>query len=129
MFEFTAIDSSLAMSDGVPLAFTLYRPVTDESVPVLLEALPYRKDDLLERVHYERFCTEFGFAVCRVDVRGTGSSGGLATDEYPLSELDDMASLIEWLAEQEWSNGSVGMFGWSYSGSIPCKWPPHARQR
>ncbi|MFC9838337.1 CocE/NonD family hydrolase [Rhodococcus sp. NPDC127530] len=116
MFEFTAIDSSLAMSDGVPLAFTLYLPVTDEPVPVLLEALPYRKDDLLERVHYERFCTEFGFAVCRVDVRGTGSSGGLATDEYPLSELDDMASLIEWLAGQEWSNGSVGMFGWSYSG-------------
>ncbi|MDF3306399.1 CocE/NonD family hydrolase [Rhodococcus sp. T2V] len=116
MFEFTAIDSSLAMSDGVPLAFTLYLPVTDEPVPVLLEALPYRKDDLLERVHYERFCTEFGFAVCRVDVRGTGSSGGLATDEYPLSELDDMAILIEWLAGQEWSNGSVGMFGWSYSG-------------
>ena len=78
---------------------------------MLLEALPYRKDDLLERVHYERFCTEFGFAVCRVDVRGTGSSGGLATDEYPLSELDDMAFLIEWLAGQEWSNGSVGMFG------------------
>ncbi|WAM12069.1 CocE/NonD family hydrolase [Rhodococcus sp. JS3073] len=116
MFEFTAIDSSLAMSDGVPLAFTLYLPVTGGPVPVLLEALPYRKDDLLERVHYERFCTEFGFAVCRVDVRGTGSSGGLATDEYPLSELDDMASLIEWLAGQEWSNGSVGMFGWSYSG-------------
>jgi uncharacterized protein len=104
------------MADGVMLAATLYRPVTDEPVPVLLEALPYRKDDMLERDHYARFAGEYGFAVCRLDVRGTGSSGGMATDEYPLTELDDLRTVIDWLAIQSWSSGSVGMFGWSYSG-------------
>lgn len=107
---------TLEMADGVTLAATLHRPITDEPVPALLEALPYRKDDMLERGLYETLATQYGFAVCRVDVRGTGSSGGLATDEYPVTELDDLNTVIEWLAAQDWSNGSVGMFGWSYSG-------------
>jgi predicted acyl esterase len=109
-------DITLEMADGVTLAATLFRPGTDEPVPVLLEALPYRKDDMLERDHYRRFAEEFGFAVCRVDVRGTGSSSGAATDEYPVEELADLNTVIEWLAAQLWSNGAVGMFGWSYSG-------------
>lgn len=115
-FSFTADDLRVAMRDGVSLAVTLYRPVTDARVPVLLEALPYRKDDLLERGEYERFAREYGFAVCRVDVRGTGSSGGPAVDEYPDSEVDDLVEVIDWLAGRDWCNGSVGMFGWSYSG-------------
>jgi predicted acyl esterase len=65
---------------------------------------------------YERLCEEFGFAVARVDLRGTGSSDGLATDEYPPQELDDLADAIAWLAEAEWSTGRVGMWGTSYSG-------------
>ncbi|OBC01779.1 hypothetical protein A5784_16820 [Mycobacterium sp. 852013-50091_SCH5140682] len=109
-------DIALPMSDGITLAATLYRPVTDEPVPALLEALPYRKDDMLERDHYERLAIEYGFAVCRVDVRGTGSSGGAAVDEYPAQELEDLNTVIAWLAGQLWSNGAVGMFGWSYSG-------------
>ena len=36
----------IAMSDGVALAATLYLPDTSEPQPCLLEALPYRKDDL-----------------------------------------------------------------------------------
>lgn len=116
MYTMFTEDRGIEMADGVTLAVTLYRPVVDEPVPVLLEALPYRKDDNLERHHYEEFATRYGFAVCRVDVRGTGSSGGPATDEYPVTELDDLTMVIEWLASQDWSNGAVGMFGWSYSG-------------
>jgi hypothetical protein len=54
--------------------------------------------------------------VCRLDLRGTGSSGGTATDEYPDAERSDLRAAIEWLATQTWSNGRVGMFGTSYSG-------------
>src|SRR5919198_4603303 len=36
------------LSDGTRLATTLYLPDTAEPVPCLLEALPYRKDDLTE---------------------------------------------------------------------------------
>ena len=108
----------VTISDGTRLATTLYLPAVDEPVPCLLEALPYRKDDLTAtyRPEYLRLRDEHGYAVARVDVRGTGSSDGLATDEYPESEQRDLAELIGWLAAQSWCTGSVGMFGTSYSG-------------
>ena len=70
------------------LAATLYLP--DEAAgpqPCLLEALPYRKDDLTSSYaeSYGRLRDEHGYAVCRLDLRGTGSSAGDATDEYPAS--------------------------------------------
>ena len=84
----------------------------------VLEALPYRKDDLTAsyRGEYRRLADEGGFAVARVDLRGTGSSEGIATDEYPPEEQTDLAEVIAWLAAQPWSNGRVGMYGTSYSG-------------
>ncbi len=66
--------------------------------------------------------------MCRVDLRGTGSSGGDATDEYPAQERTDLAAVIAWLAEQDWCDGNVGMFGTSYSGfnslQVACERPP-----
>jgi predicted acyl esterase len=108
----------VALADGTRLAVTLYLPVLDGPVPCLLEALPYRKDDLTAtyRPEYLRLRDQHGYAVARVDVRGTGSSDGIATDEYPESEQRDLAELIGWLADQPWCTGSVGMFGTSYSG-------------
>ena len=86
--------------------------------PVVLEALPYRMDDLTATYasEYERLCEEGGFAVCRLDVRGTGSSAGIARDEYTQGEHADICDVIAWLAAQEWSNGRVGMYGTSWSG-------------
>jgi predicted acyl esterase len=111
-------DVWIPMSDDTRLAATLYLPADQAPVPVLLEALPYRKDDLTSgyRHDYLRFRDEHGFAVCRVDLRGTGSSQGVATDEYPEQEQVDLVEVIAWLAEQSWSSGSVGMFGTSWSG-------------
>ena len=54
--------------------------------------------------------------LCWLDVRGTGSSGGIATDEYTAAERDDLVRVIDWLATQPWSLGTVGMFGTSYGG-------------
>ena len=65
--------------------------------------------------HYDELAAA-GFAVCRIDLRGTGSSGGIATDEYPDVERADVRDVIVWLAAQEWCTGRVGMFGTSYSG-------------
>jgi len=107
------------MRDGVELAATLYLPDPDRGPqPCLLEALPYRKDDLTSSYadSYRRLRDEFGYAVCRVDVRGTGSSSGDPTDEYPEAEQSDLVALIAWLAEQDWCDGNVGMWGTSYSG-------------
>ena len=113
--------SWIPMEDGVRLAVSLYLPEGAEdgrAAPVVLEALPYRKDDATAsyRPEYARLCDEYGYAVARVDLRGTGSSEGVATDEYPASEQADLCRVIEWLAEQPWSTGAVGMYGTSYSG-------------
>jgi predicted acyl esterase len=116
--------------DHTRLAADLYLPTDTGPVPVLLEALPYRKDDLTGESHsddYLRLRSEGGFAVCRLDVRGTGSSEGRAIDEYPLTELTDLTDVIAWLGAQPWSNGRVGMFGYSYSGfnslQLACERP------
>ena len=121
----------ITVRDGTRLAADLYVPSGDKPVPVLLEALPYRKDDITSESHaddYLRLRSEGGFAVCRLDLRGTGSSAGRAVDEYPLSEFDDLGDVIAWLAAQDWSNGRVGMFGYSYSGfnslQLACERPP-----
>jgi putative CocE/NonD family hydrolase len=107
----------IPMADGTRLAARLFLP--DElPAAAILEALPYRMDDLTASYasEYERLCREGGFAVARVDLRGTGSSEGIAVDEYPPQEQDDLREVIAWLAAQEWSNGRVGMYGTSYSG-------------
>jgi len=107
----------IPMSDGIRLAASLYLPGGEGAWPAILEALPYRKDDLTAsyRPEYVRLA-EAGYVVCRVDVRGTGTSEGLAEDEYPEIEQRDMNEVIAWLASQEWSTGRVGMYGTSYSG-------------
>jgi len=120
----------IPMADGVGLAATLFIPDTAEPQPCLLEALPYRKDDLTSSYAegYRMWRDEHSYAVCRIDLRGTGSSGGDATDEYPLVERTDLCTVIGWLAEQEWCDGNVGMFGTSYSGfnslQIAAERPP-----
>src|SRR6185436_10825412 len=117
------------MEDGVRLAARLF--LLDElPAPVVLDALPYRMDDLTASYasEYERLCAEGGFAVCRLDLRGTGSSEGIATDEYTVEEHADVCDAIAWLAAQEWSNGRVGMYGTSWSGfnslQVACLRPP-----
>lgn len=108
----------LAMDDGVRIALTLHFPDhVPPPWPVVFEARPYRKDDISDSTAiYRRLCDEGGLAVCRADVRGTGSSEGVATDEYTQREWEDWLHVIAWLAEQDWSNGAVGMYGTSYSG-------------
>lgn len=48
-----------------------------------------------------------------VNLRGTGNSEGFFQFNGPV-DVQDTASVIEWLTEQPWSTGSVGMFGVSY---------------
>ncbi len=128
------VDVRIAMDDGVQLAATLYRPGPDLGPqPCILEALPYRKDDLTSSYasDYVRLRDEHRYAVCRLDLRGTGSSGGDATDEYPAREQQDLAAVLTWLASQEWCDGNLGMFGTSYSGfnslQMACEQPPELK--
>jgi putative CocE/NonD family hydrolase len=111
----------IPMPDGVKLAADIFwlRGVDPErQYPVLLEYLPYRKDEARSRNYamYSYF-VQHGYVVARVDIRGTGNSEGRTIPyEYSDIELDDGEVVIDWLSRQSWSNGRVGMFGISWGG-------------
>jgi putative CocE/NonD family hydrolase len=58
---------------------------------------------------------ERGYAVLTVDVRGTGSSGGV-WDAVGPKEQADGSEIVEWARTRPWSNGKIGLFGPSYMG-------------
>jgi hypothetical protein len=108
------------MSDGTRLAARMWIPkdAKDNPVPAILEYIPYRKNDLTaERdVPHHSYIAGHGYACVRVDIRGSGESDGVLTDEYLQQELDDGVEIIRWLAEQPWCSGRVGMIGISWGG-------------
>ena len=55
-----------------------------------------------------------GYAQVIVDVRGTGASHGKWEILGP-REQQDSVEIIDWVCEQSWCNGRVGLAGWSYS--------------
>ncbi|MFD5176875.1 CocE/NonD family hydrolase [Nocardia sp. NPDC058379] len=56
-----------------------------------------------------------GYTVVVADVRGTGLSQG-KWDTLGAREQLDTREVIDWAAQQPWSNGRIGMSGGSYSG-------------
>ena len=54
-----------------------------------------------------------GYALVRVDSRGSGKSPG-RTDPWSPAEAQDFYDAIEWAARQPWCNGAVGLSGISY---------------
>ena len=72
VMQFSVTTLSVAAADGTRLAISLWLPEGDGPFATLLEALPYRKDDVTSSYaeSYERFCGEGGFAGVRLDLRG-----------------------------------------------------------
>lgn len=111
----------IPLSDGTRLSARITLPTgADETnqVPVILEYLPYRKNDLTaERdALMHPFFAEHGYASVRVDARGSGDSDGFLEDEYLPQEHADAVEAIAWLAVQPWCTGKVGMIGISWGG-------------
>jgi len=111
----------IPMPDGELLAARIFMPegAKDRPAGAVLEYLPYSKRTGYRRVDDKTasWLVARGFAFVRVDVRGTGESGGLIVNEYDLPEQADAESIIRWISRQPWCNGKVGMRGISY-GSI-----------
>jgi uncharacterized protein len=110
----------IPMSDGVRLAARIWRPEgsDDEPVPAVLEMIPYRKQDLTayrDSIHHP-YLAGHGYACVRVDLRGSGDSEGVLTDEYLDRELSDAEEVLAWLREQPWCSGRTGMMGISWGG-------------
>ncbi len=110
----------IPMPDGQRLAGRLWLPANAEAepVPAILEYIPYRRRDFTRERDslMHAYVAGHGYACLRVDLRGSGDSDGVLTDEYLPQELDDGVAVIAWLRRQPWCNGRVGMIGISWGG-------------
>jgi uncharacterized protein len=110
----------IPLSDGTRLAARIWLPedAEDDPVPGVLEFIPYRKNDLTagRDVPHHTYVAGHGYACVRVDLRGSGESEGVLTDEYLQQELDDGLEVISWISEQPWCSGPVGIIGISWGG-------------
>ncbi|MFW5876643.1 MAG: CocE/NonD family hydrolase [Myxococcota bacterium] len=110
----------IEMPDGAKLAARIWLPASADlaPVPAVLEYIPYRKRDFTARrdsiIH--PYFAGHGYAAVRVDLRGSGESDGVLTDEYLPGELEDGRHVLRWIARQPWCDGSVGMIGKSWGG-------------
>ncbi|EHY90539.1 putative hydrolase, CocE/NonD family [Saccharomonospora azurea NA-128] len=125
----------ITVSDGTRLAAKIWRPVVSdrEPVPGLLEYIPYRKRDLTairDSIHHP-YLAGHGYACVRVDMRGTGESEGVLTDEYLEQEQRDAEDVLDWLARQPWCTGELGMFGISWGAfaalQVAARKPPNLK--
>ncbi|KUM89131.1 MULTISPECIES: CocE/NonD family hydrolase [Streptomyces] len=116
--ETTHDDVRIPLSDGTLLYARVWRPLTHEPVPAILEYLPYRLTDWTAPRDWQRhpWYAGHGYASVRVDVRGHGNSEGLPGDACSATELADGVEVVDWLAAQPWCDGRVGMFGISWGG-------------
>ncbi len=113
-------DMAIVMPDGCRLSARVWMPEDAPShpLPAILEYIPYRKRDgtiSRDEIMHKYFAGR-GYVVIRLDMRGNGDSQGLMADEYTQVELDDACAAIDWIAGQEWCDGTVGMMGKSWGG-------------
>lgn len=105
------------MRDGVRLATDVYRPRTDQPVPIIFSKTPYnfntyRDGQLSTRtLGAAHEAVKRGYAYVVQNERGRFFSEG----EWdilgpPITDGDDA---LTWMAEQPWSNGKVGTLGCS----------------
>jgi len=118
------------MRDGVKLATDIYLPAKGDEVvggrfPVVLFRTPYGKSGM--GVSTSKYFVRLGYVVIGQDTRGRGGSEG--TWHWMSDDREDGYDAIEWIAEQPWSNGKIGMLGCSYVGATQhlaaMTRPPH----
>lgn len=138
-------DVLVPMRDGVKLAIDVYRPKSDERFPALLAFAIYNKDlqgpDAAEALPPQPSWApmwagllEAGdtkFFVSRGYVHVIGSPRGIGKSEGGGSREWDCYDLIEWIAQQPWCDGNVGMVGISGFGAeqlaVAKQQPPHLK--
>lgn len=98
--------------DGALLKCDIFRPAAEGRFPAILQITPYNKNGMATRA--QKFAPR-GYVVVNVDSRGRFESGG-DWDPFSPKHKTDGYDLVQWIAEQPWCNGNVGMYGLSYMG-------------
>jgi len=130
-------DISVPMRDGISLLADVRRPAEPGRYPVLVAASPYPRQiqnlgapaGFIEAGASDFFVPR-GYVHVIANCRGTGGSGG-TFGFFDSQERHDMHDLVEWAAQQPWSNGNVGMIGISYFAGTQMEAaverPPHLK--
>lgn len=131
IYEFNLSQDTLIMKDGVQLSVSLAIPVqrrVNEKFSILLDYSIGRKDDFTYISDYRYFAAmaSSGYAVAKVDVRGTGGSGGKLQDRISSAqELEDGLEVMHLLARKHWSTGKIVLIGMSQNTLLlAAKRPP-----
>lgn len=106
---------SMQTRDRLRLDADIYRPDTDEKLPILLMRQPYGREIASTVVYaHPRWYAAQGYIVVIQDVRGRGTSEG----EFDLftNEVADGLDTVNWVSQLPNSTGKVGMYGFSYQG-------------
>ena len=136
----------MPMRDGVNLSIDIYRPDSSERFPALLAFSIYNKDlqgpDVANALPPQPAWSslragllEAGdtkFFVSRGYVHVIGAPRGVGkSDSSNASRLWDSYDLIEWIAQQRWCDGNIGMIGVSGFGAeqlhVARQNPPHLK--
>jgi uncharacterized protein len=149
-------DAAIPMDDGIVLRADVFRPMGNGKFPAILNYGPYAKGHAFQdsrNFAWERMIKQKpevaigtsnkyqnwevadpekwvpdGYAIVRVDSRGTGRSPGYV-DPWSPRETRDLYECIEWTASQEWCTGKVGLNGISYfamnAWQVAALSPPH----
>ena len=151
-------DVPIKMEDGLVLRADVFRPLKKAKYPVIITYGPYAKGlsfqdgypgawnimiaarpdvpygstnkyQNWEVADPEKWVPD-GYALVRVDSRGTGRSPGFV-DHFSPRETKDFYQCIEWAGVQPWSNGKVGINGISYYAmnqwQVASMQPPHLK--
>ncbi|OGO21179.1 MAG: hypothetical protein A2144_04295, partial [Chloroflexi bacterium RBG_16_50_9] len=139
----------VTMRDGVRLALDVYRPDAEGKFPALLAMSAYGKDMQTLPVATQRkaagallwdgvieagdtkYIVPRGYVHVIGDVRGSGDSEGEHVGFVDPNEARDTYEVIEWMAQQPWCDGNVGMLGISYYAMLQVRaaieQPPHLK--
>ncbi len=101
----------VVMQDGIKLNTRIRLPAGQDAWPVVLMRNPYPMLDKLLTPTCKMF-VRYGYGCVIQHTRGQGESEG---EWEPLvNEPKDGSQTLYWLAEQEWVDGNIGMWGVSY---------------
>lgn len=115
--------------DGVRLAVDVVRPAAGgrpagEPRPAVVTLQRYGRAHVfpgrpgvatpVDTTHYVRELVRHGYVYVSVGLRGTGASFGSFPGVHSANEARDAYDICEWIADQEWSNGRIGLMGNSY---------------
>ena len=145
-------DTPVQLRDGAVIRADIYRPNDDDPHPTIMWYAPYgKRGSLLNMDAFEHptrmdvprswedglnsfeapnpsYWVSHGYVVVSPDPRGIGMSEGNAY-AWGSGQTKDEYDLIEWIAEQPWSNGKIGLTGTSYLAmsqyAVAGANPPH----